>query len=488
MRLVAAVLVCCFALPAADGWAAAKGAVVDITWGQSRPDVDHEIDVLKAAGAQYLRANVNWIALEPDRKGVVDAGALATYDYAIDRAVAAGIQIVMPISDGVSYWASGDPRKYTDAAGDRHWDRFYPPADFADYGEVAGVVARHFAARGVHIYEVWNEPNIAHSWSSGPNPAQYVQMLAAAYPAIKAGDAQSTVLLGGLSKNDFSYLEGVYRAGGERYFDAVAVHPYTYGVDPTVTWKGVNAGEDPNRLSWNSFPAIQEIRRSMDAFGDTAKPVWITEFGYSTTSHDGGVSEARQADFLTKAYAYLEQFPWVKALLWYSARNSPFYGDADTYEGQFGLCTAGWREKPSFAAFAAVGGAEATPGPAPASAPATPPTSDAPTPAATPPAVTATPAATSPAPPAVPRSAPPARRAGARSARGARRRSGGRPAARSTSRGQGRAACTATSGRTTRSRAPRGAAARTQRPGSPSRRATCRPTAPGRRRSSSRPR
>ena len=43
----------------------------------------------------------------------------------------------------------------------------------------------------------------------------------------------STVLLGGLSKSDFAYLEAVYRAGGGDYFDAVAVQPYTYGVDPT---------------------------------------------------------------------------------------------------------------------------------------------------------------------------------------------------------------------------------------------------------------
>ncbi len=197
----------------------------------------------------------------------------------------------MPISDGVPYWASGDPRKHVDASGTRRWDRFYPPANYADYGDIVRQVAAHYAPRGVHVYEIWNEPNLAYFWPSGPNPAEYVKMLRAGYTAVKQADPASTVLLGGLSKSDFVYLEGVYRAGGRDYFDAVAVHPYTYGVDPTVSWNGVNAGEDPTRISKNAFPAIKEIRRSMEAFGDSAKKVWITEFGYSTTAADGGVSQ-----------------------------------------------------------------------------------------------------------------------------------------------------------------------------------------------------
>ncbi|MGH3012820.1 MAG: glycosyl hydrolase, partial [Gaiellaceae bacterium] len=128
------------------------------------------------------------------------------------------------------------------------------------------------------------------------------------------------------------------------------MQPYTFGVDPTAAWNGVHALEDPDRISLNAFPAIKEIRRSMVAFGDAAKEVWLTEFGYSTTTEDGGVSAARQAAYLTKAHRYVERFPWVKALFWYAARNSPFSDDADTYEGRFGLLTTGWRPKPSYLA------------------------------------------------------------------------------------------------------------------------------------------
>ncbi|MGZ6640357.1 MAG: cellulase family glycosylhydrolase [Solirubrobacteraceae bacterium] len=341
-------------LAMAPGASAAQvGAVADITWGQPRSAVVQEIAMLKAAGVRWIRANVNWAGLEAEGKGQISAGQLAEYDYAVDQARAAGLKVLMPISDGVPYWASADPHKYIDASSGRHWDRFYRPANMADYGDIVRYVVARYQAKGVHTFEIWNEPNTTWFWSSGPDPAAYVQMLKAGYTAAKAADPASTVLLGGLAKSDFRFLEGVYAAGGGAYFDAVAVHPYTFGVDPTVSWNGVNAGEDPNRLSLNCFPAIQEIKATMDAHGDAGKQVWITEFGYSTTTANGGVSKADQAAFLTKAYTYVERFPWVHAMFWYAARNSPYLADADNYEAQFGLMSIDFTPKPSYAALKA---------------------------------------------------------------------------------------------------------------------------------------
>jgi len=341
------VLLATFA-PTAD--AAQVGMVGDITWGQSQATVDREVALIKDSGARWVRANVNWRWLEPDSKGAIDAGLLAQYDYAIDKARAAGLQVLMPIADAVPYWASGDPNKHLDGSGQRVWNRYYPPARMSDFADFTRFVVEHYKAKGVHAYEIWNEPNTGWFWAPGPNAAQYTEMLKASYPAVKAADPTATVVMGGLSKSDFKYLEGVYRAGGGPYFDAVAVHPYTYGMDPTVSWNGTNAGEDPSRISFNAFPAIKEIKATMNAFGDSGKQVWITEFGYSTTTQNGGVTPTQQADYLVKAYRYVEQFPWVHSLFTYQIRNNPFYGDRDEFEGQFGLTTAAWQPKPAYAA------------------------------------------------------------------------------------------------------------------------------------------
>jgi polysaccharide biosynthesis protein PslG len=333
---------------ASPAQAAEVGVVADVTWGQPRADVDREIELLRQAGIRWIRANVNWAGLEPDRQGEINEWLLAEYDYAIDRAHEAGLQVLMPIADGVPYWASADPARYVDAGGTPRWEANYRPQRMSDYGDFVRFVVGHFAPKGVHTYMIWNEPNHPRFWPSGPDAGAYVPMLRAGYTAVKSASPESTVLLGGLSKSDFYYLEAVYRAGGGDYFDAVAVQPYTYGVDPTDAWNGVHDWEDPDRISINAFPAIQEVRRSMVAFGDEEKDVWLTEFGYSTTTRDGGVSAARQAEFLMKAYRSVERFPWVKALFWYAARNSPFYDDRDEYEARFGLTTTSWGLKQSY--------------------------------------------------------------------------------------------------------------------------------------------
>jgi hypothetical protein len=350
--------------PVPNVGAAEIGVVADITWGSSREDVDREVELMKAVGAEWVRANVNWRYLERDGKGVIDQRTLGEYDYAIDKARAAGLRVLMPISDGVPYWASSDPNKHTDENGQPTWNPYYPPATMTDFANFARFVVKHYKARGVHAYEIWNEPNTSWFWQPGPNAGQYTEMLKAAYLAVKAIYPQATVVLGGLSKGDYAYLEQVYRAGGGPYFDAVAVHPYTFGANPDESREGSGPGQDPNRISPDVFPAIKEIRATMDRFGDSAKQVWITEFGYSTTSQDGGTTPEQQADYLLDAYRYVERLPWVHSLFTYQMRNNPTYHDSDEYEAQFGLTTTGWDVKPSLyvlEAYAAVARARAHP-------------------------------------------------------------------------------------------------------------------------------
>jgi hypothetical protein len=216
---------------------------------------------------------------------------------------------------------------------------------------------RRYAPKGVHAYEVWNEPNIARFWPSGPNAAEFVSFLAAAYPVAKAADPSATVLMGGLSKSDYDFLAQMYAAGGRPYFDAVAVHPYTGSVDPTWCWN--QAGT--TKLAKDAFCAIEEVRNTMVAAGDSAKSIWLTEFGWSTTTGAYGVSEAAQADFLTKAFTKLQSYPYVAAAFWYNFRNNWWSQDAPTdYEANLGLLRTGFSPKPAYDALRSWTGASAT--------------------------------------------------------------------------------------------------------------------------------
>lgn len=186
--------------------------------------------------------------------------------------------------------------------------------------------------------------------------------LAAAYPAAKAADPSATILMGGLSKSDYDYLAQMYAAGARPYLDAVAVHPYTGSVDPTWCW---NQG-GTTKLAKDAFCGIEEVRNTMVAAGDSAKSLWLTEFGWSTTTAAYGVSETTQADYLTKAFTKLQSYPYVAAAFWYNFRNNWWLNDAPTdYEANLGLLRSDFTTKPAYNALRSWTGAATTTSTAP---------------------------------------------------------------------------------------------------------------------------
>lgn len=337
---------------------AAMGTVADLTWGITRADMDRTIAAMRDAGITWVRANQNWAAAEPDTKGVLNNGWLADIDYAVSQARASGIQVLMPIADGVPYWASADPSKYVDATGVRRWNKLWRPSNPADYAAFATAMVNRYKPLGVRAYEVWNEPNTSYFWPSGPNAAEYTALLSSAYPAIKAADPAATVVVGGLSKNDYTYVEALYAAGAKPYFDAVALHPYTGAVDPTWCWNQTGT----TKLSKDAFCGIEEVRRSMVANADSAKSIWLTEFGWSTTTGTYGVSEAVQADFLNKAMTRVRSnYSYVATAFWYNFRNTGYlYDNPLDIEANWGLMRTDFAPKPALATVKALAGAART--------------------------------------------------------------------------------------------------------------------------------
>lgn len=340
---VLGVLACASAGPA-PARAAEVGLVSDLTWSIPRDQVDKSVALMKGAGAKWTRLNVNWSAVERDGKGVINRGVMDEYDYAVKAARGAGIEVLMPMADGVPYWASADPQRRRDASG-THYNVRYRPRSFSDYADFAKFIARHFAPLGVHAYEVWNEPNLKQFWPSGPNPAAFAEMLRAAYPAIKSADPSATVVSGGLSQNDYDFLRGVYNAGGRPYFDVAGVHPYTSN-DPDKCWN--EPGSD-RKSPW-SFCGLEEMHATMAAHGDGDKPLWATEFGWST--YTKGVSQAAQSTYLLKGYKKLESYPWVEKAFWYGFRNVYYlHDDPSNWDAQLGLVRSNYTPKPAFFAY-----------------------------------------------------------------------------------------------------------------------------------------
>jgi hypothetical protein len=323
-------LLVAFALPAVSS-AADKAAVTDLTWGTSNTEQTKTVSALSDLGAKSTRISASWYWFEQSR-GVYDAGSIAATDRAVQLAQNAGIKVLMMVNESPQ-WASGST------------DKNAPPRNPADYANFVQWLSHRYAGK-VTAYEVWNEENISRFWPAGPNASQYATLLKAAYPAIKTGDPNAQVVFGGLSTNDYNYLEAAYAAAPNlgNYFDVMATHPYT--ADATQAPETIQ--RDPNgRISQYSFPGYREIRASMLARGND-KPIWFTEFGWAT--YTGGVSQTTQADYLTRAYHYIEQDPYVQIAYWYNLRNNYWANNANDWEDQLGLTNTDFTQKPAYTA------------------------------------------------------------------------------------------------------------------------------------------
>jgi hypothetical protein len=289
-----------------------------------------------ALGTHWVRMFALWPELEPE-PGVFAANWMNYYEQTF-HSLAKGTKVILDVVDTPS-WETGSSDEHT------------PPANPNDYAAFVASLAQRWGGK-VSAYEIWNEEDSPTWWAGASNPAAYAQLLKATYPAIKGADPSATVVLGGLTGNDYEFLEGVYAAGGKGSFDAVGVHTDTAcnKLSPYDFLRGAG-----NRLIADSFLAYREVHAVMLANGDN-KPIWMTELSWRTTNATcaegawagqtaAGVSEEQQATYLKQAYHCMAENPYVQVALWFPLQDEG--GVAS------GLLRSNGSRKPSFGAMQA---------------------------------------------------------------------------------------------------------------------------------------
>jgi hypothetical protein len=292
-------------------------------------DVDRELDSVAKTGASWLRLLIDWSRIEPVK---------GQYDWRyVDEQVNAARAHNLNVLGVIAYtpeWA-------------RPVDTFFthPPVDAADYGQFAAAVAGRYADR-VSDWELWNEPNLPpfFGYLIDNNPARYTQLVTAAYPAIKAIQPNSTVVLAGFSPllGEYSppaFLEQMYTAGVGGFFDAAAAHPY---VSPT----GIAA--DPVN-GWSDVGRMHDV---MVAHGDGDKKIWLTELGAATSDSPEGVSQAEQARQITDVLAAAAATDYSGPAFIYSIRDDNTLNRGNHFDNYGSLLTSDWQPKATAAALA----------------------------------------------------------------------------------------------------------------------------------------
>jgi len=290
-----------------------------------------DTDILTEMGFGWFVHYLDWAGAEPS-KGNYN---WADLDNIINAAQSSGLKAILRVQLTPDWAWSGSG------------DTTSPPDNMDDFGDFMEALATHAQGK-IAGYVIWNEPNLPYEWGgNNPNPAQYVQMLQAVYPRIKAADPEALVITAGMATtgggggaacgvgagiamqkvspftqnlfaagvmSDLDFICGIYLSGGKYYFDILGSHPY-----------GFAAAYNELPSTGLAFRRVEQQRAVMEAMEDSDKQIWAIEFGWVLDpgeschyTHDWEsrwwqrVSEAEQATNLAGAYGYAyHNWPWM---------------------------------------------------------------------------------------------------------------------------------------------------------------------------------
>lgn len=330
-------------------------------WYNGQRTVEWEgemLDTISGACATVLRTGLDWAQIEPDPPvNGQHRYRWEDFDRIVEGANARGIEVVGLIVTSPA-WANGQPES------DVH---LHPPAEAFrdDYIVFLWELAKRYKGK-IRYYEFWNEANSC-GWRPGCAPegaervtgeaevdialsrskaAEYLAWQKLAYEVVKSIDPGAVVATTGIDLTDGDYLgfidelyalsrpykvcqdkpcaddsivdEGI-TCDGKRCWDAVAVHPY-------------------NERGAIDFPRLEAVRQRMEWRGERHKPVWITEYGWSSADRNPHYLEDTLNTLATPRYEWVTLATYV------------LIADAPPAPGH-GLVDALLRPKPSYYTF-----------------------------------------------------------------------------------------------------------------------------------------
>jgi hypothetical protein len=316
-----------------------------------------DIQEMASAGVRTDRFVFFWRRVEPS-EGTFD---WTSTDALIGELAAHGIRS-MPIVWGAPDWAGtgGIQRGPSSLAAQDAWQDFlraavarYGPAGSYWTGEFHQQFGSTAAPLPITAWQIWNEPNLKAFFPGGTTQQKvqrYAYLLWISDEAIDSQDPRARVVLGGMAAHSFvaggvsgwDFLDRLYNITGIKdSFDAAALHPYGFTLESVRN-------------------DITQFRTVMNEHGDTAKPLWITEFGWESSEPIDPPAIGRglqgQATMLRATYDLFlhKRSAWnLERTYWYSWRDPPPPDPPSEFCGfcAMGLLTYDGIEKPAFNAF-----------------------------------------------------------------------------------------------------------------------------------------
>ncbi len=313
----------------------------------SQDEMNRALDDMVSVGATWIRFDMDWSSVQPNSKREHNWQQI---DRLVSSARSRNLKI-LAIVDNTPLWARPADCKHSSKC---------MPRDFDEFAEFAGAAVKRYSSKGVHDWEVWNEPNISAFWLPHPDPAVYTSLLRYASKAMRAADSSINILTGSLApaetKNGniapLDFIDSMYKSGAKDLFDSVGFHPYSFPVP---------AGYLAN---WNAWQQMSQTARSVRSImaqnGDSDKKIWITEYGaptggprataykdnYNLGNRPDHVTEDLQAQIFSEAYGLYKSYSWAGPMMWYSYKD--IGTSSETIENFFGILRYDGSKKPIY--------------------------------------------------------------------------------------------------------------------------------------------
>ncbi len=294
--------------------------------------IKKNFEMVREMGASYVVEFFPWAYIE-NAKGEFD---WQHADEMVDHARAQGLTVIARLGF-VPPWARPQNTSVN----------YLDENNYAHFADFVAAFAEHFRGR-VNYLIIWNEPNVSFEWGQRPvNPVEYTALLKAVYARAHEKNPDVKILGGALAPNlsppgatdamnDLEYLDKMYHAGAQNYFDILSVHSYG--------WKSpANEAPSPDRVNFRRTELLRDI---MLKYGDGAKSVMLTEGGWNDHPRwTKAVTPAERIQNTIAAYDWCEKTEWIVACaLWVFRTPAPTY----TFNDYFTFVTPDFDAKPIY--------------------------------------------------------------------------------------------------------------------------------------------
>jgi hypothetical protein len=304
---------------------------------------DRQWALMARSGVESVRTEIKWRRVQP-QPGPPD---FSKTDQLVGLSARHGIQL-LPVVLGTPYWAAEDGSDLASRPRDPDTYAALLTALVARYGPKGSFWNEHpeLPRRPVRTWQIWNEPHFVFFWRSFDEPwaISYVKLLRASHRAIKSADPGAKIVAAAMTNASWQYVDELYRAGGSRYFDVLAMNFFTHR--PALV-----------------MSAVATVRRRARRHGDTRVPIWLTEVTWPASrgkiEDPGGQARpttsrgaaTRLSDLFQRA-ATRRRGVGLERVFWYTWASSYSENEVFDYSGLIRFDGQAFSATPALAAFA----------------------------------------------------------------------------------------------------------------------------------------